>query len=144
PPESISSARRSTDGVDMSKHQRAFFELYVGAVSSGSISAWLQESADNSSWTANDTAGDFSGSTGVAATQTSITGQTTSSSIVTFEVRADQLTSGKRYCRLQVKETAGNSTPVCVFALGCDADFKPASASNGTHVATNGAQKIVT
>src|SRR3954447_26063994 len=85
-PQSLNNSRASTGSIDMAKSKRAFFTLYIGAVTSGSISAWLQESADNSSWTANDTAGAFSGSGG---TNVSATGLVTSSSIVTFEVRAD-------------------------------------------------------
>ena len=54
-PQSLNGARLSSDGIDMQKSRRAFFVLSIGA-NAGSISAWLQESADNSSWTANDTA----------------------------------------------------------------------------------------
>src|SRR5690242_5878262 len=93
-PQSLNNSRASTSSVDMSKFQRALFTLYIGAVTSGSISAWLQESADDSSWTANDTAGAFSGSGGSGV---SSTGNTTSSAIVQFEVKASDLTPGKRY-----------------------------------------------
>lgn len=140
-PQSLNNSRASTGGVDMSLFHRAFFTLYIGAVTSGSISAWLQESADNNSWTSNDTAGDFSNSGGA---QVSSTGNTTSSAIITFEVRADQLTAGKRYVRLQVKETAGSATIVSATAIGEEAGHKPANANNGTHCTTNGAQKVVT
>lgn len=138
-PQSLNGSRASTSGVDMSKYERAIFTVYIGTVSTGSISAWLQESADNSAWTANDTAGEFSGCGG---TNVSLTGQATSNAILTFEVKAKDLTAGKRYVRLQVKETAGNATVVCALAEGADAHAKPASAGNGTHVATNGAQKV--
>jgi hypothetical protein len=135
-------ARASTGGIDMSKCKRAFFHLYIGAVTAGSISAWLQESSDNfnSDVPANDAASSFSNSSGL---NVSITGQTTSNSIITFEVRADQLTTGKQYARLQVKETAGSNTIVCVAALGGDAALRPANLQNGTHQKTNGAAKVV-
>jgi hypothetical protein len=143
PPQSLNATRASTGGVDMTKCKRAFFTLYIGAVVSGSISAWLQESSDNfsSDVPSNDAASPFSGSGGA---NVSITSQTTSNAIITFEVRADQLSPGKKFVRLQVKETAGNATSVCVVAIGEEAENKPASAQNGTHVGTNGAQKIVT
>lgn len=139
-PQSLNNSRVSTGSVDMSKFERAIFTLYIGAITSGSISAWLQESADDSSWTANDTAGAFSGSGG---TNVSSTGNTTSSAIVTFELKAKDLTDGKRYVRLQVKETAGSATIISVVAEGGEAHQKPASNANGTHVATNGSQKVV-
>jgi hypothetical protein len=139
-PQSLNNSRASTSSVDMSKFQRALFTLYVGAVTSGSISAWLQESADDSSWTANDTAGAFSGSGGSGV---SSTGNTTSSAILQFEVKSNDLTPGKRYVRLQVKETAGSATIVCVTAEGGEASSKPASLQDGTHLATNGSKNVV-
>ncbi len=140
-PQALNNSRASTAGVDMSKSRRAFFTLYIGDTSGGgSISAWLQESADNSAWTANDTAGAFSGSAG---SNVSATGLVTSSSVVTFEVEQKQLTTGKRYVRLQVKETASHATYVAVIAEGDEANQKPNNANNDTHVATNGAQYVV-
>jgi hypothetical protein len=139
-PQSLNNSRTQTAGVDMSKYKRALFTLYIGAVTSGSISAWLQESADDVTYTSNDTAGAFSNSSGSSV---SATGMVTSNTIVTFEVRADQLTSGKRYVRLQVKETAASATIVCVVAEGGAADFSPATAGDGTHAGTNGAHYVV-
>jgi hypothetical protein len=142
PPQSLTSSRASTSGVDMARSKRVIFTLYVGAVTAGSISAWLQESSDNfnTDVPSNDTASSFSNSGG---TNLSKTGITTSNSITTFEVRADQLTTGKRYARLQVKETAGSATIVSVTAVGDDGDQKPNNATNGTHVTTNGTQLVV-
>ncbi len=133
PPQTLNSSRAFTNAVDMSHSKRALFTVYIGAVTSGSISCWLQESADNSSWTANDTAGAFSGSGGNNVSQT---GLTTSNSIITFEVRADQLTPGKRYVRLEVKEVNGSATYVCATAVGDEGDQKPNNQFNGTAVAT--------
>src|SRR5438045_2870743 len=99
-PQQLNNARLSSDGVDMSLSKRAIFILSIGA-NAGSISAWLQESADNSTWTANDTAGAFSNS---GALNVSQTGLTTANKEYTFEVRTDQVTAGKRYVRLQIKE----------------------------------------
>src|SRR5437660_2235274 len=117
-PQTLNNARLSSDGVDLAQSRRAFFVLTMGAVTGGgSISAWLQESADNSSWTANDTAGAFSNS---GAANVSQTGLTTSNKLYSFEVRADQLTTGKRYVRLQIKETGSQNVLVTVAAFGDD------------------------
>src|SRR5438270_12525162 len=83
-PQQLNNARLSSDGIDLQQSRRALFVLSIGA-NAGSISAWLQESADNSSWTANDTAGAFSGSGGANVSQT---GLTSANKIYTFEVRA--------------------------------------------------------
>src|SRR6516165_4283632 len=90
-PQQLNNARLSSDGIDMLQARRAVFILSIGA-NAGSISAWLQESADNSTWTANDTAGSFSNSGGNNVSQT---GLTTATQEISFEVRADQLTAGK-------------------------------------------------
>ena len=140
-PQSLNNSRVSTSSVDMLKFKRAIFTLYIGAISAGSVSAWLQESADDSSWTDNDTAGAFSGGGG---TNVSKTAMVTSSTIALFEVRAEMMTSGKRYCRLQVKETAASATIVSATAEGSYADHSPASGQNGTHLATNGSINVVT
>ena len=128
-------ARASTYGVDMTKSYRAFFTLYVGNVTAGNISAWLQESSDNfqTDIPSNDAASPFSGSGG---TNLSLTGLTTSNQIYTFEVMANQLSPGKKFVRLQVKNTAASDTQVCVIAIGEDANHKPNKVNNGTAVNT--------
>jgi hypothetical protein len=134
PPQTLNNARLNSDGIDMQKSHRALFVLSIGAVTGGgSISAWLQESADNSTWTANDTAGAFSNSGGSNVSQT---GLTTANQEVTFEVRADQLTTGKRYVRLQIKETGSQNVLVGVVAWGEEGNHKPNNANNGANVGT--------
>jgi hypothetical protein len=123
----------------MQQSKRAFFILYMGAVTGGgSINWYLQESADNSTWTANDTAGAFSGGAGG---NTSATGLTTANKETTVECRQDNLTAGKRYVRLQVKETGSQNVNVAVIAFGDEGDHKPNNANNGANVAT---QNVVT
>lgn len=121
-PQTISNATVNTGGVDMSKFHRAFFPLDIGAItSSGSITATLQESLDGSSnWT------------NLAGNNVSQSTITTASKLVTFEVRADQLT--KRYARLQVQETTGNAVYVCCMPFGDEANHKPGNSSNSTAV----------
>ncbi len=142
PPQTLNNSRAFTAGVDMAHSKRALFTVFIGAVTSGSISAWLQESSDNfnTDVPSNDSASAFGNSGG---TNLSATGLTTSNSIVTFEVRADQLTTGKRYARLEVKEVNGSATYVCVTAVGDDGDQKPNNQFNGTYVKTNGQQLVV-
>jgi hypothetical protein len=137
PPQVLNNAILNTDGIDLDGVQgckRAFFTLSIGAVTGGgSISAWLQESADNSSWTANGQAGAFSNSGGNNVSQT---GLTTANQETTFEVRSDQLTPGKRYVRLQIKETGSQNVNVCVVAFGAEAAHKPANKTLGANVGT--------
>jgi hypothetical protein len=131
-PQTLNNARLSSDGLDMQKSRRALFVLSIGA-NAGSISAWLQESADNSSWTANDTAGAFGNS---GANNVSQTGLTSANKIYTFEVNASQLTTGKRYVRLQIKEVNSANVLVAVAAFGDEAEHKPNNANNGANVTT--------
>src|SRR5260370_3628851 len=112
-PQTLNNGRLSSDGIDMQASHKAIFILSIGA-NAGSISAWLQESADNSTWTANDTAGAFANS---GAANVSQTGLTTANKEYSFEVRADQLTTGKRYVRLQIKEVNSSNVLVCLVAL---------------------------
>lgn len=132
PPQTLNGARTSSDSIDMSKSRKAFFILTIGA-NAGSISAWLQESADDSSWTANDTAGAFSNSAGSNVSQTGLTSAT---KIYTFEVHASQLTTGKRYVRLQIKEVNSANAVVAVVAFGDEAAHKPDNAGNDAVVTT--------
>jgi hypothetical protein len=134
-PQTLNNAILNTDGIDMDGVQgckRAYFVLSIGA-NAGSISAWLQESADNSTWTANGSAGAFSNSGGNNVSQT---GLTSANKLYTFEVRADQMTTGKRYVRLQIKEVNSANVLVAVVGVGGEAVHKPANATVGSGVTT--------
>jgi hypothetical protein len=134
PPQTLNNARLNSDAIDFEFSRRGIFILSIGAVTGGgSISAWLQESADNSTWTSNDTAGAFANS---GAANVSQTGLTTSNNLVTFEVNASQLTTGKRYVRLQIKETGSQNVLVTVVAFGDEALHKPGNVKNAAAVAT--------
>jgi hypothetical protein len=136
-PQQLNNATLNSDGVDIQMSRRALFVLSIGA-NAGSISAWLQESADNSTWTANGQAGAFSGSGG---TQTSLTGLTTANQVYTFECRDEDLTAGKRYVRLQIKEVNSQNVQVCVVSFGDEGVHKPDKANKGANVST---QNVVT
>jgi hypothetical protein len=131
-PQTVNNSIANTDGVDMSQSRRAMFVLTVGA-NAGSLSCYLQESADNSTWTANGTAGAFGNS---GANNVSQTGLTTANKEYTFEVNASQLTTGKRYVRLQVKEVNSAAVVIAVVAFGDEALHKPNNATQGANVAT--------
>jgi hypothetical protein len=136
PPQVLNAARLFTDGIDMQKSRRALFVLSIGAITStGSISAWLQESSDNfnTDVPSNDAASAFSNSGGLNLTLGPLT---TSNKEYTFEVRAGQLTTGKRYVRLEIKETIGNNVLVAVVAHGDEGVEKPNNANNATAVGT--------
>jgi hypothetical protein len=136
PPQTLNNAIANSDAVDMQKSRRAMFQLTIGAIT-GSISAWLQESADNSTWPSNGTAGSFSGSGG---NNTSMTGLTTSNKVYTFECRDEDLSPGKRYVRLQIKEVNSSNALVAVTSFGDEGNHKPNNANNATAVA---AQNVV-
>ena len=133
-PETLNNSYDSTGSVDLAQFRRAFFELCIAAITGGgAITASLQESADNSTWPANGTAGAFTGSAG---TGLQLTGLNTANRVYTFEVRADQLSPGKRYVRLNVGETAGQNVVVACSAHGDEAIHKPGNVNNGNKVTT--------
>src|SRR3954454_6551575 len=81
-PVSQAAATVTSGGVDMSKFERVMFVVMVGAVTTGTVDAKLQESA-----TSGGTYTDISGA--------SITQITTSNKIATLEIKATQLSAGK-------------------------------------------------
>ena len=120
-PQTLNNASVPTGGIDMQKFERALFIVDIGAVtSSGSITAKLQQSADNVT---------FSDLPNGAATAVS-----SSSKVLTLEARAGQLSTGYRYLRCQITETAGQNVVVCGLPLGGEARQKPASAQDHTSV----------
>jgi hypothetical protein len=132
-PQVLNNSTLNSDGVDLSKFKRAFLILSIGA-NAGSISAWLQEDSVSSfANTTNGQAGSFSNSGGNSVSQT---GLTTANKEYTFEVRTDQLSTGKRYVRLQIKEVNSQNVNVCITAFGDEADAKPGNANNASAVTT--------
>ena len=120
-PQTLNNASAPTGGVDMQKFERAMFLVDIGAVSaSGSITAKLQQSVDNVTFT------DLANGAATAVT--------TSSRILTLEARAGQLSTGNRYLRCQISETAGQNVVVCGVPLGGEARQKPASAQDHSSV----------
>lgn len=122
-PQVVNNQTKTTGGIDLSVFHRALFLLEIGAVTGGgTISAKLQESTDNSSFS------DLSG------TSVSLTGLTTANKQYTFEVRADQIT--RRYIRLSVTEGGSQNVNVAAVGFGDEAGHKPGNAQNDASVVT--------
>ena len=138
PPQTANGVNLNTDSIDMQKSHRAFFVLTFGATIGGTVVASLQESSDNSTWQGNGVAGAFTQS-GAANVQQSLAPPTASSEY-TFEVRADQLTPGKRYVRLNLTVTANNNL-LSVVCYGDEGNHKPDQVNNAAAVLT---QNVVT
>ena len=120
-PVSQGAATVTTGGVDMSKFERVMFVVMVGAVTTGTVDAKLQESA-----TSGGTYTDIAGA--------SITQITTSNKIATLEIKTTQLSAGKQFVRLSL--TVGTAaTLIAVLPLAGEAHQKPASAQDIAAVA---------
>ena len=124
-PQVINDTSKTAGGIDMSKFKRALFVVNVGAVvGGGSLNFQLVE----------DTQASLATATNLAGNNVSQTGFTTANKLVTFEVRADQMT--KRYLGLKVTETGVQNVNVCVIGLGGEAIEKPGNANNAASVNT--------
>jgi len=122
-PQSLAATTTVNSGkIDMSIFRRAIFGFNIGTITAGSISAaaTLQTSPDGTTWTneANDV-----GTITITAANTGLT----------KELRASEVTAGKRYARLQVVCTiVTGPTIVSGFAIGMEALHKPGSLQNDT------------
>jgi hypothetical protein len=124
-PQVINNTNKTAGPIDMGKFKRALFVVNVGAVTGGgSLNFQLVEDTQSSLATA----------TNLAGNNVSQTGFTTANKLVTFEVRADQMT--KRYLGLKVTETGVQNVNVCVIGLGGEAIEKPGNANNTASVNT--------
>ena len=124
-PQVINNANKTTGSLDMSKFRRAFFIAAVGVVTGGgSLTFQLVESVN----------ANLSSPSNLAGNNTSQSSYTTANSIVTFEVRAGQMS--KRYLGLKVTETGSQNVNVCLIALGGEAIEKPGNANNAASVNT--------
>ena len=125
-PQSVGVGAANTGGVDMQLFRRALFVLDVGAFgASATVDMKLQESPDNASFT------DLAG-TGVAITQLVAAGG--NNRLASLEVRAGQLSAGKRYVRAVVTVGTAATILTCV-ALGGVAVRKPGSLGDVAAVA---------
>jgi hypothetical protein len=110
----------NSGGIDLSLFRRALFVLDIGTLggTAPTVSAVLQiqESADNATWSNNP----------IIPTMTLSAG----SNVGSAEIRAGQLSAGKRYARAQIVFTIGGTSPtvpVACLPLGGECDHKPGS-----------------
>jgi hypothetical protein len=132
-PATVNGAAVNTGSVDMSKSRRAFFAVVFGATVGGTVTLSLQEDDGTGTWQANGSAGSFSGSGGNNV-QLALA-PPVANKIYTFEVRSDQLSSGKSLVRLNINVSANNNL-LAALAWGDEGVSKPNKANKGTNVST--------
>jgi hypothetical protein len=120
--QSVAVGTANTGGIDMQLFRRALFVLDVGAVGTGNAAMQLQESPDNVTWTNVATPGTWNTNAIATANQ-----------VATIEIRAGQLSAGKRYVRAQVTVATAAVQLACI-PLGGEADHKPGSLKNDPSV----------
>lgn len=120
-PQSASAGNYDSDAVDVSKFERVMFVLLAGALgSSGTVDFKLRESDASGG-----TYGDISGK---AATQLTQAGTDDNKQVV-IEIKADELTDGKRFVKARVT-TATAASLVALVALAGEARDRPISADD--------------
>lgn len=124
-PQLVNNSNKTTGSIDMSKFRRALFVVNVGSVAGGG-QLTMQLIEDN--------AANLGTATNLAGNNVSMTGFNTANRLVTFEVRAGQMT--KRYLGLKVTETGSQNVNVCVIGFGAEAVEKPGNANNASSVNT--------
>jgi hypothetical protein len=115
-------ALTSGSGVDMSKFRRAMAVVQIGASNAGSVTCKFQ-------------AATASGGTFTPVAGSTTTAVTTSSKVVTLEIRDDELQSlvgaGYQWLRLDVIEgNVGSAGPISAVVLGGEAEYKPAKSND--------------
>jgi hypothetical protein len=138
PPQTVNGAAVNTDAIDMTKSRRAFFIVTFGATVGGTVTLSLQEDDGTGTWQANGSAGAF-GNSGGAQVQQALA-PPVANKVYTFEVRAGQLSTGKKQVRLNVNVSANNNL-LSVAAYGDEGIHKPNNANNAGAVTT---QSVVT
>jgi hypothetical protein len=124
-PQTLNNSNKTTGGIDMAKFRRAMFVVAVGAVTGGgALTMQLVEDTQSSLATA----------TNLAGNNTSQAGFNTANKLVTFEVRAGQMS--KRYLGLKITETGSQNVIVCAIGFGAEAIEKPGNANNAASVNT--------
>jgi hypothetical protein len=132
-PQTVNGAAVNTDAVDMTKNHRAFFAVIFGATVGGTVTLSLQEDDGTGTWQSNGSAGSFAGSGGNNVQQS--LAPPVANKIYTFEVRADQLSAGKKQVRLNINVSANNNL-LAALAWGDEGNHKPNNANNAGNVTT--------
>ncbi|MFO0929154.1 MAG: hypothetical protein U0736_19380 [Gemmataceae bacterium] len=114
-PQTANNTTKTTGNIDLSKFHEAAFVLLVGTIDS-TVDFKLQESADGSTGWA-----DISGKGITQLTATDDNKQ------VLVNLKAEELSTGKRYVRGLATLGNGTSQALCAVALGVKPRFGPAS-----------------
>lgn len=123
-PQTVNGASISAS-VDLSKFHEALFILQAGSIpSGGSVTAKLQE----------DSASNFGSASDIAGKAMTALADTDDNKQVLFNLKAEELSAGKRYARLLVTGSAHANVLSCV-ALGLSPRFGPASDDKASTVA---------
>lgn len=125
PPQSVNNATISTNGLDLGKFKRAIWYVQLGSAGAAGIVAIVPQSAPTSAF-----------STIHNMTGFSITNMNTTNTVVSVEVRSDQVTqqnSGDEWVRLNIVGS-GNAVTVGALGLGGEAIQKPGGTSPNTSI----------
>src|SRR5207249_4767922 len=95
-------------------------------VNGGSVTCTIEESA-----TVGGAYTTVSNNSIVSVTATAVA---SASKVLTLEIRADQLGSGKQFARCKATETGGQNVTLTIIPLAGEANQKPASAQDHTSV----------
>jgi len=116
-PQTVNSTEKLTDAVDMSKWHEAMFICLLGDMAAETIDFKVKES-------------DASGGTYAAlksATQLAAHASNNDNKQIVINVKAEELSSGKRYLKGSLVTGGATGGPACVVALGTVPRIGPAS-----------------
>jgi hypothetical protein len=128
--QSVNNTNVNSIGIDMSKFKRALFVIQCASLgAAGTVDGRLQSSANSNFNVVHN------------VSNSNLTQITANNALATIEVRADQLTAGDQFVRLQLTG-GGNALTVGAMGLGGEAVHKPGNAAdlNSTYLS----QRVVT
>lgn len=117
-PVSLSASTALTDAIDMSKFRRVLFTISVGAMTATGTLDFAIHQSDASG-------GSYAAISGKSITQLTAAGSD-SNKVVEIEIRADELTEGKRFIKGSLTAAVAASI-VSVVAHAFDARYEPVS-----------------
>jgi len=117
PSQNITAAEKAGTGVDMAKYRNfaAIVSQKAATQYLGDITCVIAESTDNSTFS----------NTYLATT--TISSNTATDQVSTVECRADQMTAGYRYLRVEITPAAGTVNPVAAMNVRFNPRFPQAS-----------------
>lgn len=121
-------------GINMSVVRRARAVFIIGAVAGGTLSYDLLASATNlaGSFT---TIGAIVGTGGVTTTFPTTPALPVASTVISYEIRADQLPAGKPYLAAAAYATNAANITCAILLIGDESAYKPGSDQNATALA---------